>query len=246
MNPVHTKKLSATQKQDILLLTSACKEAEELSLSAPLEDELDYFLLYDKQQLVSMLFLFFPEQTTCECGAFTLPSHRKKGLFSILLDQALDFVEALEMGHGSSIDFCFLADEKVTSCMAVLHALEAQYWYSEYGMKRPLDSSDRNYRPVLTIHKAEGYIFTASLDHTIIGTCITLPHGETMYIYGFEIQEALRGQGYGCDFLLGMFAILSHQYSSISLQVSGQNMAALHLYKKTGFLITETLSYYLY
>ena len=32
----------------------------------------------------------------------------------------------------------------------------------------------------------------------------------------------------------------------ICLQVSGSNEPALHLYRKTGFRITETLSYYLY
>ena len=32
----------------------------------------------------------------------------------------------------------------------------------------------------------------------------------------------------------------------MTLQVSSQNVPALELYKKTGFRITETLSYYLY
>jgi len=32
----------------------------------------------------------------------------------------------------------------------------------------------------------------------------------------------------------------------ICLQVSGANEPALHLYRKTGFRITEALSYYLY
>ncbi|WP_243134402.1 GNAT family N-acetyltransferase [Enterocloster asparagiformis] len=34
--------------------------------------------------------------------------------------------------------------------------------------------------------------------------------------------------------------------STLTLQVSGDNLPALRLYKKTGFHITETLSYYLY
>ena len=34
--------------------------------------------------------------------------------------------------------------------------------------------------------------------------------------------------------------------SAITLQVSGDNTPAVNLYKKTGFHITETLSYYLY
>ena len=34
--------------------------------------------------------------------------------------------------------------------------------------------------------------------------------------------------------------------TAVSLQVSGENEPALALYKKTGFRITETLSFYLY
>ena len=33
---------------------------------------------------------------------------------------------------------------------------------------------------------------------------------------------------------------------TLTLQVSGQNLGALALYKKTGFRIRDTLSYYLY
>jgi ribosomal protein S18 acetylase RimI-like enzyme len=44
-----------------------------------------------------------------------------------------------------------------------------------------------------------------------------------------------------------LFALLAAAgIKKVILQVSGDNAAALALYKKTGFRITETLSYYLY
>lgn len=247
MNSIHTQKLSSSQKQDLLTLAAHCKDAETLSLSAPTEDGLDYFLLYEDHLPVSMLFLFFPERTVCECGAFTLPSHRRKGCFSRLLEDALAHVEALEEQNGLQIDFCFLADEHTPSASATLQAIGAEYWYSEYSMKRFLSPADAEYHTDLLIREAEPGLYTASAKDELIGTCILLPTGRDIYFYGFEIREPFRGRGYGCDFLSGMLALLSRSgVQSISLQVSGQNHAALSLYHKTGFQITETLSYYLY
>lgn len=247
MNSIHTKHLSSVQKQDVQILVSACKEAEMLSLSAPLEDDLNYFLLYEKKQLISMLFLFFPEETLCECGAFTLPSRRKTGCFSALLSDAAAHVEKLEIELGTQIEFCFLADARTPSAGYTLRAIGAEYWYSEYGMERALTPSDAVYRANLTIREEEAHIYTASKESGIIGTCILLPSGKNIYFYGFEVKEAYRRQGYGQEFLLGMLALMADSgYSSVSLQVSGRNLPALSLYKKTGFRITDTLSYYLF
>lgn len=246
MNSIHTTQLTASQKQQLTQLTTLCKQAEPLSLSAPQEDGLEYFLLYEEEVLVSMLFLFFPEEHSCECGAFTLPSRRKEGLFSFLLGEALDYLEAVEEANGSQVDFCFLTDAQTPSALGVLGAMGAEFWYSEYQLQRLLTAGDKNYIPSLSIREEEDHIYTASLDGQIIGTCIVLPSGRSAYFYGFEIKEPFRGRGYGMDFLLGMMSILSSDHDSITLQVSGLNTPALSLYKKTGFRTSETLSYYLY
>ena len=73
-----------------------------------------------------------------------------------------------------------------------------------------------------------------------------LPNGDSVYFYGFEIKRAYRGKGYGQSFLEVMIRLLSSDYRQITLQVSSLNTAAVALYKKTGFRITDTLSYYLY
>lgn len=247
MNSIHTTQLTAAQKAEILDLVSACKAIEPLSLSAPLEDGLDYFLLYENQQLVSLLFLFLPEETICECGAFTLPLWRKQGFFSSLLDDALTFLEEKDSNPDTPLDFCFLTDEHTPSSTSVLKEIGAEFWYSEYKMDYPCSLADHNYSASLLIEEVEEHIYTASKNGEIIGTCIILPSGQDAYFYGFEIKEPLRGRGYGYDFLQGMLVLLSDTgFHTISLQVSGQNQPALSLYKKTGFQITETLSYYMY
>lgn len=246
MNLIHTKVLTGCQINDIKTLVESCCLQEPLTLSAPSEDGLDYYLAYEDDRLLSMMFLFFPEKTVCECGAFTAPDARKKGYFSALLQQALTFVDSKEEALGVPIDFCFLTDGHSIAASGVLHALGADYWYSEYGMERSLSSSDCTYHSHLTIQDAGEYLYTASLNGQIIGVSMVIPSGDSAYFYGFEIKEGFRGCGYGTDFLLGMLAYLSAAYRHITLQVSQRNTAALSLYTKTGFCIKQTLSYYLY
>jgi len=78
MDLICTKKPDPDQRRDMEQLVDACKEAEPLALSAPLEDDLGYdiFLLYDRERLCAMAFLFFSSDTACECCAFVHPEHR--------------------------------------------------------------------------------------------------------------------------------------------------------------------------
>ena len=67
------------------------------------------------------------------------------------------------------------------------------------------------------------------------------------YLFGFEILPEFRGRGHGKKLLCHVLHELSGKAPlPVRLQVSGDNAAALSLYEKTGFQITETLSCYLY
>lgn len=248
MNLIHITSLTDQQKTDIATLVDACKHKEPLSLSAPSEDGLDYFLLYEKEEtgLLAFGFLFFPQETSCECAVFVHPSQRRKGCFSRILNAVLDHVERYEKTTGLAVDFCFLTDEKTPSAMKTMEAIEAEYWYSEHKMVRPLKDKDREYIPQVAIAEDSDGLYTASLNGQIIGTCAILPSGQEYYFYAFQIKEEFQGNGYGKDFLLGMLALLAAKTSAVSLQVSGQNYIARNLYKKTGFKTTESLSYYIY
>ena len=67
------------------------------------------------------------------------------------------------------------------------------------------------------------------------------------YLYDLEIRKELRGKGYGSALLSFVLDDLAKREPlPIRLQVSSGNTAALRLYEKTGFRITETLSAWLY
>ncbi len=247
MKRMHINSLSSRQKAEMKELLELCRQTEPLKLTAPTEDGLDYFLYYDNSQLLGFSFLFFPQEDLCEYTAFVHPGHRRTGIFSDLMDMALDYVEHYEKTKNCGADFCFLIDEKTPSAMAVMKAVGAQYWYSEYTMARQWREADQDYHPLLHIkeQKTPG-LYAAFLKEMLIGTCALLPSTASLYLYAFQIKENCRGRGFGTDFLLGILALLSKEKKPVTLQVSSLNDTALRLYKKTGFQTVEALSYYLY
>ena len=252
MKIIHTTALTDQQKNQVRSLVEICKQKAPVSLSAPSEDGLDYFLAYDHEDsLAGFLFLYFTDDQICECTAFTAPDHRKQGVFTKLLNMALDAADAYEKEEKTQVDFCFLIDENTPSAMAVMELLEAEYWYSEYKMARACRPEDRNYLTDLQILEKQDAetgvnIYEASAAGTVIGSCGVLPFEKEDYFFHFEIREDYRGKGYGKTFLLAMLSLLYKEGHQVTLQVSGQNFIARKLYKKTGFQTVETLSYYRY
>ncbi len=268
MRLIRTTTLTDRQKEAVRALTDECRKAEPITLSAPSEDGLNYYLVYEKEpddsELIAFSFLFFvpqedtePESVyTCEYTAFVHPLHRRKGHFTAMLNEALETADAFERDHRCQVDFCFLTDEHSPAASAVLEAIGAEYWYSEYKMVRQLRETDRDYPAKVQIALAdqEAGVYTASLDGKIIGTCVLLPSGSETYLFAFQIRDEFRSQGYGKDFLKGMLALIAKadgdsngvKTFAVSVQVSGLNYIARNLYKKTGFRETEALSYYIY
>lgn len=274
MKLIQTTSLTDQQKKEVQVLVDACKNAEPITLSAPFEDGLDYILLYEENTaehgLLAFGFLFFvpqedaPDTVTCEFTAFVHPKFRRKGHFSTILNTAISIVEHYESAHNYQVDFCFLTDEKSPAAGAVLDAIGAEYWYSEYKMVRsPKDTdvcyistvqvalldSDGNPLPDgsdVNLSKGASYLCSASLDGKTIGSCALLMSSEETYLYAFQIAEEFQSQGHGKDFLRGVLALLTRTELPVSVQVSGLNYIARNLYKKTGFRNTESLSYYIY
>lgn len=279
MSLIHTTALTDSQKEAVRALADACRKAEPITLSAPSEDGLDYYLVYENtpetSELIAFSFLFFVPQEdaepdsvyTCEYTAFVRPGHRRQGHFTKMLNAALETADNFEREHSCQVDFCFLTDEKSPAASAVLEAIGAEYWYSEYKMVRELRKSDADFAANVQIRQADipagdisgTGLYTASLNGEIIGTCALLPSGRETYLYAFQIREPYQSQGNGKDFLKGMLALIAKTAcrddgadgsfgtpASVSVQVSGLNYIARNLYKKTGFRETESLSYYIY
>lgn len=241
MNIITARSLSPRQKDLVAGLFSFCREKEGLTLSFPSDDGDFFVLCMEGDRLVSALALYGLEPHLCECTAATRPDCRRKGYFSAALREA--------ERRFRDCDFSFVTDGSCAAVPFVLKKLNARFWYREHLMVLDLSlwqSPVHALPPSFSMTVEDGGRFTAFAGPKQIGSCSVSPMGSGVYLYGLEILPSFRGKGFGNAFFLQVLKYLKKNTASVTLQVNGTNAAALHLYEKTGFRITETLSYYLY
>lgn len=244
------------QKNDMSELAAICRQHDRISLSCPLapEDEAQHLLLYGTNEgqhcLLSTLSMLRYDDETVECTAFTHPDHRRQGYFSELLNRALEWV--------GDCDILFPVSGRCADTLAVLDSLEAELDSIELQMELDLaenragetetDFSLTESCPDLKHDMTKWLLYQNLSEQKLLGSCQTSVISESsVCLHHVEILPALRGRGYGTVLMKRLITALQNQgFSRIILQVSGDNDAALALYKKQGFRITETLSFYLY
>lgn len=137
----------------------ACKEHDGLRGSVSLDYSLNFypdmmslFLLYEQEEPVSFLSLFVPGGDEAEISACTLPGHRRKGYFGLLLDEAGR--EAAEYGIR---DLLFVCEEQSRDGKSALAALRAEYRFTEYALKYrgPAKGTESPRTPRIRLRKAE-------------------------------------------------------------------------------------------
>lgn len=245
---IHTvSSLDTDMKNRVRALVDLCCKKEGLSLSLPLDDA-DLYALYEGNgQLISAAAFTRVDQDIYECAAFTAPKMRNRRLFSGLLDEAMAILP-------EESEFLFCTDNHCPDTAAVLSSMEAEHISDEFMMELSL----KDYIPEHLPHPAPGSLtvrVTETSEDGIPTLHYSAAQGSVMisvfashyYLYGFEIRKADRGKGLGTAFLsFVLHDLASREPLPVTLQVSGDNSAALSLYKKTGFRITEILSCYLY
>lgn len=94
------------------------------------ETDINTFLLYDGNQLISVISLFVPNKSEAELLAFTLPSHRQKGFFRKLLREV-----EIELKRRKTNSILFVCDQKSKDGLLTITKTEAVYEFSEFLMK---------------------------------------------------------------------------------------------------------------
>lgn len=211
-----------------------------------------------------------------ECLALTLPGKRRKGYFSILFEQAeaaiqdtdvwfltdgsdegtLKALESLgaepeHQEHRMELDFkktnLDLSFKSNVPCLTfnVKEIFPADQLFSDgetlAAGKIPL-TGELSFR---------FYIKSTSdaMHSQPVGSChITLYKASaSACLHHVLIEESFRGMGFGKQAIYLTLAYLKDKnIHTVFLNVTGHNEPAMRLYEKTGFRITETLSYYLY
>lgn len=255
-----TNLLTQKQQKEAAYLTAVCHHHDQNDLSYPLEEtDITHFLAYlPDGTLAACLALISYEENLAECCAFTHPDFRNQGIFSQLLEEGLS--------HIPDSDLLFAVSESCQDTVKTLEALGAEKESEELMMECDLASS--SCIPVTqtgtsfgnTLHSGfarsdsfslkqnSGSEFCLYKGDFLLGTAFAEPVSEgTVCLHHVEILPKYRHQGFGTVFFtLLLPALASQGFQTAILQVAGDNMPAIALYKKTGFSVTKTLSYYFY
>lgn len=245
MNISFSRQLNDHQKKALQTLVGLCRQQDQFRLSCPVDGDLFYLMWDEAGQLASAIAVY--QDDFLECRGFTRPDCRGKGYFRRLLNLLnKDFEDC---------PLIFSVDPNCLPAMETLKAIGARLWYEEYAMGIDLGSvslpPDQSPAFTLSFETAEPGLIavTARLQSSRrpAGSCRLFLEGSSACLFSFEIRPSLRGRGLGYAFLCQLISRLkAMDIAVLNLQVSGQNLPAFNLYKKTGFRIRDTLSYYLY
>lgn len=249
--------LSQGLQQSVSQLAASCRAHDNSSLSYPLSPEegaLSHYLAFGSpQKLIGALAVSSWDDDTVEIAAFTLPEERQKGCFSQLLALALEDFE--------DYVFLFAAPLGCKDTLSALIALGAEHSHDEHQMEFSLGNSllprfpslpktDVSLIPPGDILSpgARWLLVCGHAPDSPVGSCLTSPvSASCLCLHQVMVPQKLRGQGFGSRLVFELLKYLkSTDILRLALHVSGDNAPALSLYKKAGFRITETLSYYSY
>lgn len=250
MNLITVDCLTERHKSKINGLLDECARFESIAVFYPeaeSNDTLRHYLLFtQEEELISILAVSPSTEYSqeLECRAFTRPDMRRQGYFSLLLDTCIEeFPETALL---------FPVNHHSNDALCTMLALDAEDVGTEYRMERAIaeeqaDTASDQYSHLILKKSGLDTWSLSTKDQVHLGLCKTAASGTGLCLHHVEIVPAYRSQGYASAMLTMLFPRLAAAgCTSVFLHVSGNNTAAVALYKKTGFLITETLSYYLY
>jgi ribosomal protein S18 acetylase RimI-like enzyme len=131
-----TNKINVDMAQSIRRLESIVSKHDHLRSSMSLEfgmnqlsDMPNTFLLYDENDLISVMTIFMPTLKTAEIYAMTHPSYRKLGYFKKLYNEVLKTLKPYV-----PLDILFICESQSRDGLACLNKLGASFSFTEYSM----------------------------------------------------------------------------------------------------------------
>ncbi len=245
--------LTESDKKSIDKLLQLCRQSGDEGVPYPVDDEdCCHYLLWDggdalsfPGSLLGVLGIFPLSDDSAECIAYVRPDVRRRGLFSQEMLPAasddfcdLEFVFPVCTGKDGTID---------EGILAVLNSIGAEYDCTEYRMELTLNTTSDD-SPFADISFA--YLYppdAASLELAVSHCRVWKVSSDTVCLTDVETTPEMRGCGYATAMISTLADDLkAHGIKCITVHVSGDNIAALSLYEKTGFRTTETLSYFIF
>ena len=265
--------------QDITELYVVCNRHDRSAYTFDDEDDfreegdINTFLLYENDLLVSTLTIFSPTKREAEVTALTLPDKRKKGYFSSLLHHARKEIERRKIQS-----ILFVCDAQSKDGTEVLSRIKARYEYSEFLMRYrqegkrdfgkreeirispaetddmdrlveinrlAFDNGEDESREILkeSFHSSKRVLYSIFSGNDVIGMIGVYDESARKYIYGFCLDSDYRGRGIGKYVLNETVRAIEDKGKDIVLEVQTDNRNALSAYEEVGFAIEAEFRY---
>ncbi len=141
------QQLNKKQREAVEALLRACRGAEpigiepDLALTPAFEDAPDaYYLLSDRDMLLSVLILDMASPEEGEIMGFTHPAARGRGYFTALWETLLTQLD--ERGLLEEPELLFVTDGKSPDAHAALAAMEAELDYTEFFLEKKVGAAE--------------------------------------------------------------------------------------------------------
>ncbi len=246
---------------DVLTLDCLCREydgtfshAETVAGAVPDRHFRSFFLYYEGKRLIGELYIFPTYTENAEITAIVDPHQRRKGIFTKLLEAAEEELEK----YGIE-EYYFVAEPGCEAAGAVIDRMGLEKVYAELVMelRGENDHNDNTgaekictdggkYRVTFT-ETGEG--LDAFLEETETGETISTSgvsiSGPVAFIHDVETKPELRNRGFGSMLIGEVLRRLKSGSADIKimLQVRSDNTAAVKLYEKAGFTVSQELDY---
>lgn len=270
--------LSTKQLKEIKKLQKQCEEAENLQLKLNWEmlkqrnqDRVEDFFHYDEEELAAFLGLYGFGNKVELCG-MVKPEQRRKGIFSVLLQRAVD--AAKEQGYDQIL---LNAPANSETAKKFLKTIPCSYAFSEHQMKwegnepgiadesislRAAKQEDLAFEIKLDIdcfgfdpNGAKDYnnrikkeedqqFYIIEYEGIPVGKIRVSAEAGEAWIYGFAITPSQQGKGIGRKTLNAIIWAEHAKGHSLFLEVEAKNDHALKLYESCGFQSFYTQDYY--
>lgn len=270
--------LTTKQLKDIEVLQRNCEINDNIQLKLNWDmlksrgdNKLDFFH-YENDELVAFLGLY-PFGSTVEICGMVKPYERRKGYFSKLFKEGIDFARL--QGFQTILLNAPAGSEEAK---AFLKSNKAVYSFSEHQMKweqteledvtgfrlRIAEQRDLPLRIRLNVdsfgldekssleienrvdNEEDNSVYIIDVQEESVGKIRVKVENQEAWIYGFSILPHFRGNGIGRKVLQHIVKTYSQQGCSLHLEVETENAHALNLYKSIGFQIVHAQDYYTY
>ncbi len=245
-----TDKLTSTQLYELDVLIQQCCQADRTRGVSFWQSDMNFidgfpafYLMYENNELISIISIFVPDLQECELYANTLPKYRRRGCFLKLYKRAYKTIRAYGIKK-----IYFLNEPNSSAGELALRKIGAEHESSEYLMSCDISIYQKpQYIPVLTYKVSKNKdIFETFIKGVKAGSVSLEIENSTASIYHVEIEPKFRGMGYGTETLLLMLEYLrkSGCHRAV-LHVSSLNEIAYGMYCRHGFVCTEQIDYWI-